>query len=346
MAKLAVTEPMGQQAVEDQLLSALRQVSDHCNPPWLIESIFMRSLRSRDAGQRRVPLNTVGRAPLIVQRAVGRLAYGRPDVLHRMDLRIPPAVSHEILTIHDLAPLRFDDEGTLPRRVALGVQHASAVVTVSTFSAEEIGQEFGIPKPIVIPNGYDPDLLIHPPLNDVQLHALGITGPFVIHMGGSTTRKNLEGLASAWQDLARVETQIHLVLCGPPHPRRTALFSSLERCHMLGRVDRPTAVGLLKAASVAVVPSIYEGFGLPALEAMVVGTPLVASKRSSLPEVCGTDALLVEPDGESLAQGILNALHDEGIAAMVQRASSRARESTWKRAAHRYLEIYQQVAER
>ena len=96
-------------------------------------------------------------------------------------------------------------------------------------------------------------------------------------------------------------------------------------------MDDSTARGVMAAASAVVVPSIYEGFGLPALEAMAVGVPVVAARRSSLPEVCGDAAYLVEPDPAGLAEGLLAAL-DGGadVEAMVARGRHRAERFTWE----------------
>ena len=99
----------------------------------------------------------------------------------------------------------------------------------------------------------------------------------------------------------------------------------------LGRVDDEIMPAIMAAASAVVVPSIYEGFGLPALEGMAVGTPVVAADRSSLPEVCGDGAYLVEPDGPSIAEGLVAAL-EVGVEtdAMVARAWARATRFTWE----------------
>ena len=97
----------------------------------------------------------------------------------------------------------------------------------------------------------------------------------------------------------------------------------------------------MRRASAVVVPSTYEGFGLPALEAMVCGTPVVAARRGALPEVCGDAALLVEPDGAAIAEGIERVLAEEALAGDLRdRGLRRAAEFDWDIAARRHLQVY------
>jgi len=108
-----------------------------------------------------------------------------------------------------------------------------------------------------------------------------------------------------------------------------------------GRLEDDLAKGVMAAASVVVVPSLYEGFGLPALEGMAVGVPVVASRRSSLPEVCGDAAYLVEPDGRSLALGLEAALAGGADTdAMIGRGRRRADEFTWERSLEAHAVVW------
>jgi glycosyltransferase involved in cell wall biosynthesis len=138
---------------------------------------------------------------------------------------------------------------------------------------------------------------------------------------------------------ARPETM--LVLMGPPDQRRDRLFDPLTGTVRMGRVDDDTVPGVMAAAAVVVIPSTYEGFGLPALEAMAVGVPVVAAARSSLPEVCGDAAYLVEPDGRSLAEGMVAALDGGGDAtSMIERGRVRATSFSWEASAAAHAALW------
>ena len=181
-------------------------------------------------------------------------------------------------------------------------------------------------------------------MDQARLEKFGLEGPYVVHAAGATARKNLASLATAWAQVARSVPELHLALCGPPDDRRTNLFRDLPRARLLGRLETPVVASLMAGAVAVVVPSLYEGFGLPDLEAMACGVPVVAANAGALPEVCADAAHLVDPSPEGLAEGLLRVLTDDDLNSRLRHAGPiRASVFTWGEAARLHLEVYEQA---
>ncbi len=338
LVSLSVAQPMGQQRYEHELT---RRAPAELGSDWEVRPVVLRTLRSPLPGTARVPSRLLSGAAAPLRRAAGRILYRSCDVVHRMDLRLPPAPSPEVLTIHDLVPWRFSDEGEPPADAAATARRAEVVICPSQFSADEVASEFGVAHPVAIHNGVDRAFFDAVPMTEAELAAFGIRLPFVLHAGGCTDRKNLSGLADAWARVRGGRSDLTLVLLGPPDPRRDRFFGPLPGTVLPGRVPDEALRGIMAAASAVVVPSLYEGFGLPALEGMAAGVPVVAARRSSLPEVCGDAARLVEPDGSSLAEGILAALEDgPATRDLVERGRLRAGRFTWEASAAAHARLW------
>lgn len=337
-ASIATTAPMGQQHYESEIQAAICRDADPAE--WQFQTIRVTSIRSPIRDAHRVPQRLL-RGPLPLARAVGRLAYRGAGFVHRLDLRLPPAATVEVLTIHDLPPLRFTDEGSLLKSALASAQRARCVIVPSEFAAQEIRELLGVRRVVCIPYGLSAWYSPPSPFSDEQVATLGIRGAFILHAAGVTARKNLAGLAAAWREVGPSHPDLDLVLCGPPDSRRDNLFEGLPNVVKPGRLEPSAVAGLMCRASVVVVPSLYEGFGLPALEGMACGVPVVAARRGALPEVCAGAALLVEPDGPALAAGIDQVLRDESLAADLRaRGRKRAATFSWQKAAAAHLEVY------
>jgi glycosyltransferase involved in cell wall biosynthesis len=341
LATFASANPMGQQAYEAHIAE---RAAGAAGPDIEVREAVVRTLRSPLPGTARLPHWVLDGAPRSVRRAVGAVVYGRNDVVHRMSLSLPPAAVPEIVTIHDTVAWRFPDESAPPRFAAVETRAAAAVVAVSQYSADDAAELLGLDRVRVVPNGVDDMFFDARPLATGRLLELGINGPYVLTAGGSTLRKNLEGLADAWPRVHAAYPDVDLVLCGPPSERRDRLFGPLAGTHRLGKVDEATLVGLMAGARAVVVPSLHEGFGLPALQAMACGTPVVASDRSALPEVCGGCAVLVEPSGRGIADGLVHVLDDgPDLGPLVAAGRARAAEFTWDRCAARHAAVWRDV---
>lgn len=344
IASSASALPMGAQVYEEQVASraagALAAYGD-----WRVDRMLVRSLRSPLDGTRRLPMGWVTRASPQARRAVGRLLYPRGAVVHRTNLELPPAPHLDVITLHDVVSWKFPDESPPVPAAAEEARRAAAVICVSAFSAAEAVDLLGVRDPIVVHNGVDPRFLKAAPLGEAELAALGVHGPYLLSAGGVSRRKNLEGLAEAWPLVHRARPDLTLVLAGPEHPKRTQLFGALAGVRLVGRVSDAQLAGLYAAASAVVVPSLYEGFGLPALEGMAAGVPVVVARTSSLPEVVGDGGVLVEPTTDGLVEGMLYAASGASeVARVAQVGRMRAREFTWEKSAAGHAAVWASLA--
>ena len=346
IASIATAVPMGAQVYQEQIAAraaeALASVDDRS---WRVRRLVVRSMRAPLPGNARLPLGRVSGASATMRRGLGAVLHGRDTVAHRMNLELPPAPSGDVVTLHDVVAWKFPDESPPVPAAIEELRRAAAVICVSRFSATEAVELLGISDPHVVHNGVDERFFDPKPADRDLLDALGIDGPFVLTAGGAARRKNLEGLAAAWLIVARNRPDLHLVLAGPEHPRRTELFAGLARVHLVGRLPDAVVPGLYAAADAVVVPSLYEGFGLPALEGMAAGRPVVVAATSSLPEVVGDGGILVEPTGAGLASGILDAVSgDAEVATVAARGRARAGEFTWERSALAHARVWASLA--
>jgi glycosyltransferase involved in cell wall biosynthesis len=175
------------------------------------------------------------------------------------------------------------------------------------------------------------------------LAELGLDGPFVLQVGRIEARKNQAAALAAVERLDGVT----LALAGPERDAELAArLRASPRCRVLGRVDDPTLELLYRRARAVVVPSLYEGFGLPVLEAMAHGQVVVAARASSLPEVGGEAALYVDKpsDPAELAAVLESAIGDSKLRARLRKAAlARASGFTWDRCAAGVAEVVREL---
>ena len=301
------------------------------------------------------------RAPLAVDWLTGPV-----DVFHSPDFVLPPVHrARTILTVHDLAFLLYPEcadaalRAYLEKTVPSSARRADFIVADSENTRRDVISLLGIDpaRVSVVPGGVDPSF--HPVDDPARQRALrerlglGPDAPYILFVGVIEPRKNLVGLLEAFAILkARRSLPHKLVVVG----RKGWLWEeTLERAEASpfkddvifpGFIPDGELATLYSAAETFAFPSHYEGFGLPVLEAMACGTPVVSSRASSLPEVVGDAGMQVDPeDTEGLAAALeLLALNAELRADLRRRGLERAAQFTWAAAARAQMDVYERVA--
>ena len=272
-----------------------------------------------------------------------------------------------VATVHDLIPLRCP--GAVSRRYRLlfrlligrAIRAARRVITVSAFTRRDILERYpsAAGKIVVVPNGVDPAFsAAGDPAADRAVRARhGITGRYLLFVGVFEPRKNVPLLVDAFEILRHTHPEaadLQLALAGGAGWRGAAIADAVRRrgldpaVRLLGHVPDADLPALYRNATLALVPSQYEGFGLPALEAMACGAPVLASDASALPETVGDAGELFTPgDPGLLARSIATLIaRPERLADLRARGLARAAGFTWDRTAAQTLAVYRDAAGR
>jgi glycosyltransferase involved in cell wall biosynthesis len=293
------------------------------------------------------------------------LRQTRVDLFHAPHYVVPRLVGCPyVVTIHDCIHLRFPQY--LPHRLAplyartmmhVAARGARRVLTVSQASKVDILHYLKIPadRVEVIYNAPDARLTAPPAPDEIARtrDRYLLTSPFILYTGNIKPHKNLDRLIEAYAELRRRGIEDHkLLIIGDevskyPNLRRLVhRFQLHQHVRFLGFVPDATLAALYRLAAVFVFPSLYEGFGLPPLEAMAAGVPVITSNVSSLPEVVGDAALLIDPmDTGSIADALARVLGDPILRGdLIRRGQARAATFSWDRSAARVHEVYRETA--
>lgn len=295
------------------------------------------------------------------------LALKREGVtlFHAPHYVLPPLTPcRSVVTIHDCIHLMFPQY--LPNHfalsyartsISLAARRATRILTVSESSKNDIIRFFGTdPAKIdVIYNAFDTRFGVEPAEEQVVRvrERYQLQDEFVLYAGNVKPHKNLERVIEAFH-LVRKRGLDHLklVLIGDDISKYASLRRAVHQHQLhkyvrfLGYLPEDTLAVLYRLAAVFVFPSLYEGFGLPPLEAMASGTPVVTSNLSSMPEVAGDAAVLVDPyDPEAIADGLYRVLTDDALAlSLRQKGLARSKQFSWETSVRRVREIYDEVS--
>lgn len=281
------------------------------------------------------------------------------DLLHSMAF-VTPWVSPcpAIVTVYDLSFVRFPDRFPAMQRLYLGTQtarscrQAKRVITISESSRQDVHRLYRVPlgRIDVVYPGVDE---VYQPLPDSEVEAFrqreGLTNRFVLHVGTLQPRKNIPMLLDAF---ARIpDPALQLVLVGGKGWLYDEIFQRVEalglgsRVRFTGYVPEQDLPLWYNAADLFAFPSLYEGFGMPVVEAMACGTPVIAARTSSIPEAAGDAAALFDPRNvDELADRMATVLNHPGISDKMRRLGLRqSQEFSWKRAGRETAAVYQRA---
>ncbi|GIU85324.1 MAG: glycosyl transferase [Acidimicrobiales bacterium] len=279
---------------------------------------------------------------------------GRHDVFYGPNYFAPPTRGASVVSVHDLTFWLYPDlahPATLEfaRLVALAAERGSWFHTAANAVAEQIEQAFpaAAGRVVVVPDGVTPV----PEADPAEGRRLAGADRYILSVGTIEPRKNFPTLVRAFDLLANRLPDVGLVIAGPPGwdggelERTVASADAGDRIRLLGWVTDRQRAALFRGASVFAFPSLYEGFGLPPLEAMTAGVPVVASDAGSLPEVLGDAAILVPPkDVGLLAESLLGVLSDDELAAtLVAKGSQRVASYTWERCVDGLVQLFERA---
>ena len=284
----------------------------------------------------------------------------RPQVLHVPYFGpplLPPCPT--VVTIHDLIPIAFPQPELSPLAklysslAVMGVKKASAIIADSRHAKDDVLAHLKTEPEAVKVIYLAADDRYHPGIPEGVTTAVkekhGLIGEYILYLGGLDTRKNVSTLIRAF---AQLEDPWQLAIAGEPLSDKRANFPDVkglagnlgvsERVKFLGMVSEADKPALYSGASLFVYPSLYEGFGLPPLEAMACGTPVLASNSSSIPEVVGDAALLFDPlDVEGLSRLMAQAQNDSSLRLdLAEKGLCRASLFSWRKTAEKTLQVY------
>ncbi len=289
------------------------------------------------------------------------MARHRPDVLF-VPAHVVPAIHprHTVVTIHDLGYRHFPEAHRAASRRYLdwstrwSVRAARRVIAVSAATRDDLVAMLHVPsrKIAVVHHGVRPVTYLPDDAVGATLDRLGIARPYVLFLGTVQPRKNLRRLIGAFQQVVAAGLPHTLVIAGQMGWLMAAMRTEVDtlgltdRIHCTGYIADDDLPALYAGADAFAFPSLYEGFGMPALEALAYGVPVLAANTTSLPEIVGDAGLLVDPlDEAAIGTALVQLLTDEPLRArLIQRGPAQAARFSWEQCARETLAVLEGAA--
>jgi len=315
-------------------------------------SVCLRNLPAR---------NALARTPALGLKTLA----DKLDILHVQYVAPPIHAGKLVVTVHDISFARipgYFSRGLrlyLKTLVPFSLKKASGIITISEYSKQDIGKRYSVPTerihitPLAAGPEFKPDET--PETRQTLLRRLGFQGPYILYVGRLDPRKNVVALTRAFADLKKTGNIPHrLVIAGRGNSQPERFRSDVEKAGLgrqavwTGFIPDELLPSLFSQAEVFVYPSLYEGFGLPPLEAMACGCPVIASNVTALPEVIGTAGLLIDPaQTASLVEAILKVISDKALREKMRRDGlAQSRKFSWTDTARKTLAVYEAMSRR
>lgn len=275
-----------------------------------------------------------------IERLIGNI-----DVFHSSDWAQPPTRAFKVTTIHDLVPLKYPElshpriVGAHKMRLAFVKKEVDRIIVPSRQTKEDMIEEGVSQERIrVIPEAPDP---IFEPSKKLEIERVKrkytIKGKYLLAVGISP-RKNTQRIIQAFEKMGREGEDLKLILAGKP----IKMIEKTPGAITIGHVPLQDLPALYSGAEALVYPSLYEGFGLPILEAFACATPVVTSNLGSMKEICENAAVLVDPENpNSIADGIIEAIKTRN--ALVNKGTTQVKKFSWQKTAKETLKVYREL---
>jgi glycosyltransferase involved in cell wall biosynthesis len=336
---------LGRQRTGDEsyVASLLRELPRHASGHRLAAvtrrpDLVPDGVQAIELRERRQPVRMAVRLPLLLRRR-------RPALAHFLHV-VPPAWRGcSVVTVQDLSFEHFPEVMSRSDRfyfrtfVPRSARRADRVLTGSEWTKSDLVERYGVAAERIVVTPYGVDPVFRPEGPRVA------RPPYALFVGALQGRKRPELALLA---LRAADSKLNLVFAGPDRGledglrEHARLLGLADRVDFAGHVARDDLAALYRGAACLVFSSRYEGFGLPVLEAMASGTPVVATRSSSIPEVAGDAAILVDSDADELASGIARALSERDR--LVSAGLERARQFSWAETARRTAAVYRELA--
>jgi glycosyltransferase involved in cell wall biosynthesis len=305
-----------------------------------------------------IPKNPIVRICAVLPRLLAQI---KPDVFHAQYVLPPFVKTNTVLAIHDLAHEHFPEffhpveALRMKKLVRWSAKRASHIMTISEFSATDIARRFDLPRERITVAHLSASLDFHPrdkaQSQEYLAQEYGLAFPFILYVGRIQARKNLPRLVEAYARLRKQGLDTKLVMVGKRDWQSGQLVEKIKELGLENSVIFPGFVPFedlplfYNAAEVFIFPSFFEGFGLPVVESMASGVPTITSTGSSLEEVAGDGALLIDPgDTDSIANALGKVLGDSALRQhLAIRGLKRSKEFAAGNLAEKALAVYRSL---